>query len=116
HPAEELVVLYHERWEEEVTLDEFKTHPCARPVLRSQTPAGVVQELEGLLLAHSVVRVLLQESAQQVGVDPQRLSFVGALKVLRCRLPEAPTDPADRVGRQRWWERLPAEVGEEVLP
>jgi hypothetical protein len=58
----------------------------------------------------------MQESAQRVGVDPQRLSFVGALKVLRCRLPEVPTDPADRVGRQRWWERLLAEVGEEVLP
>jgi hypothetical protein len=116
HPAVELVVLYHERWEEEVTLDEVKTHQRERPVLRSQTPAGVVQEIEGLLLAHYVVRVLLQESAQRVGVDPQRLSFVGALKVLRCRLPEVPDDPADATGRQRWWERLLAEVGEEVLP
>jgi hypothetical protein len=116
HPAVELVVLYHERWEEEVTLDEVKTHLRERPVLRSQTPAGVVQEIEGLLLAHYVVRGLMQESAQRVGVDPQRLSFVGALKVLRCRLPEVPDDPQDVTGRQRWWERLLAEVSEEVLP
>jgi hypothetical protein len=45
-----LIVLYHERWEEELTIDELKTHQRERPVLRSQTPGGVVQELYGLLL------------------------------------------------------------------
>jgi Insertion element 4 transposase N-terminal/Transposase DDE domain len=113
HPAEELIALYHERWEEESTIDEVKTHQKERPVLRSQTPAGVVQEIEGLLLAHYVIRVLLHEAAAQKEIEPRRLSFVGALKVLRCRLPEV---PADEAGRQRWWEALLAEVGEEVLP
>lgn len=116
HPAEALIVLYHERWEEEVTLDEVKTHQKERPVLRSQSPAGVVQEIEGLLLAHFVVRALMQEAAARQGLDPRRLSFVGTLKVLRCRLPEVPSDPVDTAGRQRWWERLVVEVGEEVLP
>ncbi len=55
-PAEALIVLYHERWEEEVTIDELKTHQRERPVLRSQTPGGVVQELYGLLLGHYVIR------------------------------------------------------------
>ncbi len=41
----DVVVLYHERWEEELTIDELKTHQRERPVLRSQTPAGVVQEI-----------------------------------------------------------------------
>jgi hypothetical protein len=59
------------------------------------------------------VRALMHEVAAREGLDPQRLSFVGALKVLRCRLPEA---PADAAGRQRWWDDLVAEVGEEVLP
>ena len=50
-------MLYHERWEEELAIDEVKTHQNRdEPVLRSQTPAGVVQEIEGLLLAHFVVR------------------------------------------------------------
>src|SRR3954453_3395710 len=35
-PAETLIVLYHERWEEELTIDELKTHQRERPVLRSQ--------------------------------------------------------------------------------
>ena len=38
-PAEELVVLYHERWEMETALDEFKTHlRGSRIALRSKTP------------------------------------------------------------------------------
>ena len=66
-PAETLIVLYHERWEEELTIDELKTHQRERPVLRSQTPGGVVQELYGLLLGHYVIRVLMQEAAAARG-------------------------------------------------
>jgi hypothetical protein len=113
YPAEELIVLYHERWEEELAIDELKTHQRERPVLRSQTPQGVVQEVEGLLLAHYVVRSLMHEAAGQQGLDPDRLSFVGALKVLRCRLPECPKSWRRR---QRWYEALLAEIGEEQIP
>lgn len=113
HPAEDLIVLYHERWEEEVTIDEIKTHQRERPVLRSETPAGVVQEITGLLLAHYVVRVLMSEAARAGGLPPRRLSFTGTLKVLRCRLPEC---PKSRGGLRRWYEALLAEVAEEVLP
>lgn len=90
-PATTLICLYHERWEEELALDELKTHQCERPVLRSQTPAGVVQEIYGLLLGHFVVRMLMQEAAATRGLDPQRLSFTATLKILRCRLPECRT-------------------------
>jgi Transposase DDE domain/Insertion element 4 transposase N-terminal len=111
-PAETLIVLYHERWEEELTIDELKTHQRERPVLRSQTPAGVVQELYGLLLGHYVIRVLMQEAAAQHGIDPRRLSFTGTLKILRCRLPEC---SASRRSLSAWYRNLVAEVGEEVL-
>src|SRR3982751_1625836 len=112
-PAKTLIVLYHERWEEEVTIDELKTHQRERPVLRSQTPGGVVQELYGLLLGHYVIRVLMHEAAASRGLDPQRLSFTGTLKILRCRLPEC---PASRRGRSQWYHNLVAEIAEEVLP
>ena len=78
------------RWEEEISIDELKTHQRERPVLRSQTPGGVVQELYGLLLGHYVIRVLMQEAAALDGIDPQRLWFTGTLKILRCRLLECP--------------------------
>jgi Insertion element 4 transposase N-terminal len=104
------------RWLEELAIDELKTHQKERPLLRSQTPAGVVQEVEGLLLAHYAVRTLMFEAAGQQGLDPRRLSFTGTLKVLRCRLPEVPKDPTDLAAQRRWWQDLLAEVGEEVLP
>jgi hypothetical protein len=111
-PAETLIVLYHERWEEELTIDELKTHQRERAVLRSQTPGGVVQELYGFVLGHYVIRVLMQEAAATQGIDPHRLSFTATLKILRCRLPECPA--SDR-GLRRWYHNLVAEVAEEVL-
>jgi hypothetical protein len=113
YPAKRLVVLYHERWEEELVIDEVKTHQRERPVLRSETPGGVVQEVTGLLLAHYVVRVLMFEAARRQELPPRRMSFTGALKALRCRLPEC---PKSKLGLQRWHEDLLAEIGEEVLP
>lgn len=113
HPAKGLIVLYHERWEHEGTIDELKTHQMARPQLRSKTPAGVIQELEGLLLAHYVVRTLMFEAAGRQGVPPRQMSFTTTLKILRCRLPEVPKSKA---GQSRWWQDLLAEVGEAVLP
>lgn len=112
-PAEGLIVLYHERWEQELAIDELKTHQRERPVLRSRTPAGVVQEIYGLLLGHYLVRVLMQEAACRRGIDPERLSFTAAVKILRCRLPEC---PGSRRGRARWRRSLLEEIGEEVLP
>lgn len=112
-PARELIVLYHERWEEELTIDELKTHQLERPVLRSQTPAGVIQELYTLLLDHYILRVLLYEAATQKNLPPRRMSFTATLKILRARLPECPTQPRLQ---QRWFQRLLAECAEETLP
>lgn len=113
HPAETLIVLYHERWEEEIAIDELKTHQRERPVLRSQTPAGVVQELYGYLISHYLIRTLMQQAANELGEDPDRISFTNTLKILRCRLPECPPSQA---GINRWLARLLAEISEEILP
>jgi len=87
-PALELAALYHERWEIEGALDELKTHlRGAQIVLRSKTPDLVRQEFYGLLLAHFAVRGLMHEAALKAGEDPDRLSFVHALRVIRRKLP-----------------------------
>jgi hypothetical protein len=113
HPSRRLIVLYHERWEEELAIDEVKTHQRdQRLTLRSETPAGVVQELYGLLLAHYVVRKLMCDAAVRDGIAPRRLSFVSTLKILRCRLPEC---PRSRTGVRRWYADLLAEIAEEQL-
>jgi hypothetical protein len=87
-PAAELAALYHERWEIETALDELKTHlRGARIVLRSKTPDLVRQEFYGLLMTHFAIRGLMHEAALQAGEDPDRLSFLHAVRVVRRRLP-----------------------------
>jgi hypothetical protein len=113
HPASRLIVMYHERWEEELAIDELKTHQRdQRLTLRSETPTGVVQELSGLLLAHYAVRKLICEAAVQAPISPRQLSFVNTLKILRCRLPECPRSAA---GLRRWHADLLLEIAEEKL-
>jgi len=93
-PAEELAALYHERWEIEGVFDEFKTHLRANStVLRSKTPDLVQQELWGLLLAHFAIRQLMAQAAWERGLDPDRLSFTHALRVIKRKMPQAAALP-----------------------
>jgi hypothetical protein len=87
-PAAELAALYHERWELETALDELKTHlRGARIVLRSKTPDLVRQEFYGLMLTHFALRGLMHEAALQAREDPDRLSYLHAVRIVRRKLP-----------------------------
>jgi hypothetical protein len=112
HPAETLIVLYHERWEEEVAIDEAKTHLRNSPTLRSHRPAGVLQEVYGLLIAHFIIRKLAFEAATKAGISPRAISFTGTINVLRARLPEA---PRSRHMIQDWYDSLLEEISLELL-
>lgn len=93
-PALELAALYHERWEIEGVFDEFKTHLRANStVLRSKTPELVEQELWGLLLAHFAIRQLMVQAAWPRGLDPDRLSFTHAVRVIKRKMPQAAAVP-----------------------
>jgi Insertion element 4 transposase N-terminal/Transposase DDE domain len=99
-PAVELAALYHERWEIEGALAELKTHlRGAQVVLRSKTPELVRQEFWGLLLAHFAVRGLMHEAALRAGEDPDRLSFLHAVRVVRRKLPLFAALPPSGQGR-----------------
>jgi hypothetical protein len=86
-PAQELAGLYCERWEIENALDELKTHlRGSRIQLRSKTPDLVRQEFYGLMMTHFAIRGLMHEAALMGDVDPDKLSFVHALRVVRRKL------------------------------
>jgi len=90
YPAPELVVLYHERWEFELGNDEVKTHQLTKDMpthFRSKTPTGVVQEFYGLLIAYNAVRQLMHEAARSVDIEPCKLSFIHAVRVIRETIP-----------------------------
>jgi hypothetical protein len=83
-PATELAAIYHERWEIELVFDEIETHQTGPPhVLRSRSPVLVKQELWALLLTHYAIRHLMAEAAEQADIDPDRLSFMRSLRVIR---------------------------------
>jgi len=93
-PALELAALYHERWEIEGVFDEFKTHLRSNStVLRSKTADLVLQELWGLLLAHFAIRKLMAQAAWSRGLDPDRLSFTHAVRVIKRKMPQAAAVP-----------------------
>ena len=103
-PAGELAALYHQRWDVETALDELKTHlRGAKIVLRSKTPDLVRQEFYGLLLAHFAIRGLMHEAALEADTDPDELSFLHAVRVIRRRMPRfasIPPSGSERVSQK----------------
>jgi hypothetical protein len=114
-PAFEVACAYHERWEIELVIDEVDTHQrlAGRP-LRSQRPVGVMQELYGLMIAHYAVRRVMLDAAVAGDLDPDRLSFTHALRVMQESLPEFQL--VERAEVPRLYQRLVRDVARERLP
>lgn len=82
--ATELAAAYVQRWEIELAFDELKTHQRGpRTVLRSKSPDLVRQEIWGHLCCHYAIRSLMAQTALHAGHDPDRMSFVAALRITR---------------------------------
>ena len=90
-PALALICASHERWEIEVALDAMDTpQRLVRHPLRRQKPVGVIQALDGLLIAHDAVRRVLHEAAMRAGLDPDRLSVINAVRLGCDAIPALP--------------------------
>jgi hypothetical protein len=86
-PAGELAALYTERWEIETALGELKTTQRGpRQVLRSKSPELVAQEVWAHLLVHYALRAVMHTAALEADLDPDRLSFIRTLRVIRRQL------------------------------
>ena len=82
--ATELAAAYVQRWEIELAFDELKTHQRGpRTVLRSKSPELALQEIWGHLCCHYAIRSLMAQAALHAGHDPDRVSFVAALRITR---------------------------------
>ena len=100
-PAAELATLYHERWGIEIACDELKTHMLGpQPRLRNKPPDLVRQEVKGLMSAYHAVRAFLAAAAHDKDRDPDNLSFVHAVRVVR-RLQNPGPRRRSRVARVR---------------
>jgi hypothetical protein len=114
-PALDLVCVFHERWEAELTIDELQTHQRLNPKpLRSLTPRGVIQELYGLLIAHYIIRAFMHEAALHANLDPDQLSFVGAFRLVQQAVPEFQL--AHPSIHPKLLDRLLCDIAQERLP
>lgn len=115
YPALDLASGYHERWEIEISIDELDTHQrwVNRP-LRSHKPVGVIQELYGLLIAHYAVRSIMHTAACQAQLDPDRLSFVNAVRLICDAIPEYQMVIPDQV--PALYQRLLRDIARHRLP
>lgn len=118
-PAMELIMEYHERWEEEIVFDEQKTHqdPCRAEKTtnyRSETTDGLKQEIYAMSISHFVTRALMLQAAEETGVDVDRISFKGSFQILKNRLPEC--DASADANIQAWYEAVIWEISRERIP
>jgi len=93
--ATQLASAYAQRWEIESVFDELKSHQRGpRAVLRSKSPQLVQQEMWGHLCCHYAIRTLMLDAATHAGHDPDRISFVAALRITRRSLSHSSFSPS----------------------
>ncbi|HEY1353002.1 MAG TPA: IS4 family transposase [Ktedonobacteraceae bacterium] len=115
YPAKDLAVLYHERWQVEMVIDETRCDlRLSEQTLRSRTPEGVEQERYALLLVHVLVRTLMLQAAEKEEIAPTRLSFTETVRILDEHLVPLALVPAAR--RTHLIELLLHEIGQQRLP
>jgi hypothetical protein len=82
--ADESADSYHQRWEHETGNDQLKTHLRGPgKVLRSRLPDLVHQEIWAWLTVHYAIAVLIARAAEAADIDPDRISFTRALRIIR---------------------------------
>ena len=82
--AADIAAAYHQRWEAENVFDELKTHQRGPGrILRSKSADMVKQEIWAMLLTHYCVRSLMYRAADEACIDPDRISFTRALRIIR---------------------------------
>jgi Transposase DDE domain len=82
YPKEVLARLYEKRWQTEVNLRHLK-QTLNLDVLRCETWRGVWKELLMFVIVYNLVRRVMLEAAARQDVEPDRISFVDALRWLR---------------------------------
>lgn len=81
YPLEELAQLYFDRWRVELNLRHLK-QTLRLDVLRCKTVEGVLKEMCMIALVYNLVRLVMIEAARRQETEPDRISFIDALRWL----------------------------------
>jgi hypothetical protein len=82
YTADDLAELYFRRWSVELFFRHIKT-TMGMEMLRCKTPTMVRKELRMFIIAHNLIRALMQEAANLYQCDLSRLSFKATVDTLR---------------------------------
>lgn len=110
YPKREIARLYGLRWEVETNFNHLKT-TMKMDRLKCKNADGVIKELMIFVLVYNLIRAAMVLAAARQGVDPNRVSFIDALRLLcsRCR-PPATAGPIDLIVNPlrpgRWHPRV----------
>lgn len=73
-PAEEVVLLYRERWNIETDLRSLKEQVRLHTI-PARSPDLVASELLIAIASYNLIRAVMAEAAQPIGIEPRQLSF-----------------------------------------
>ena len=112
-PTKSFPELYRRRWQAELFLRDIKI-TTGMDILRCKTPDMLHRELTMHLIGYNLVRLTMLEAARDHDVPAERISFKGALSLLRSWAPrfsgEGPDDP------RALWSRLLDYLAGDPLP
>jgi Insertion element 4 transposase N-terminal len=98
--ADELAAAYHQRWEQETANDQLKTHLRGPGrVRRSRLPDLVHQEIWAYLITHHAISALTAKASAAADLDPDRVSFAQALRLIRRTATGTADIPPSGLGR-----------------
>jgi len=86
YPAAQLAALYGRRWQIETDLRHLKI-TMGMDILKGKSVDVVMKELYAFVIAYNLVRRVMLKAAAAQGVEPDRISFIDALRWLRQAQP-----------------------------
>jgi hypothetical protein len=108
-PAHEIAAHYTQRWEIELGFREIKQGMMKNTtVLRSKLPELVRQEVWGMLIAYNLLRHEIAQTADELRVPPQRLSFQWLAVAITTALYHWPLQTPGTLPKRLAWLRQQA--------
>ena len=113
YPADQIAQVYLRRWRIETLLRQVKVR-MSSDVLRSHGVEGIQKEVAARLSALNIVRTIMLEAATEHGVDPERLSFVHAVRAVVVFAPAFACEPTWKL--PSIYAALLVEIASHVVP
>ena len=90
YPAEDILLLYKQRWQIEVNLRDLKT-TLGTEILKGKSEDVVRKEILVYVMIYNLIRQVMLDAAKRQKVRPDRISFVDAMRWLQPPKPSQPS-------------------------